>query len=105
MARASSIDVSGVPELARLAEEVRASRRRRVLRRDGEEIAVLAPLPLGRRRAGGRKPDRTAAALAVVERTAGMFRDAARTPPATIAEETTAFEQGVADDGGRGSAL
>ncbi len=105
MARELTVDVSGLPELARLAEEVRASGRRRVLRRNGEEIAVLAPLPAGRRRAGGRKPDRTAAALAVVERTAGMFRDAARTPPATIAEETTAFEQGVADEAGQGSGV
>ncbi len=103
MAQAPSIDVSGVPELARLAEEVRASGRRRILRRNGEEIAVLAPLPATRRRAVRRRPDRTAAALAVVERTAGIFRDAARTPPATIAQETAAFEQGVAEDGARGS--
>jgi hypothetical protein len=36
--------------------------------------------------------------LAVVERTAGIFRDAAKRPPPTIAEETDAFEQAVADE-------
>jgi hypothetical protein len=105
MARDASIDLVGFPELARLAEEVRASRRKCVLRRDGENIAMLAPLPAVRRRATARRPARTDAALAVVERTAGMFRDAARTPPATIAEETTAFEQGVADEAGQGSGV
>jgi len=36
--------------------------------------------------------------LAVVERTAGIFRDAAKRPPPTIVEETDAFEQAVADE-------
>jgi len=98
MARDFSIDLSGFPDLARLAEEVRASRRRRVLRRDGENIAVLAPLPVLRRRAAAPGPRGVAAALAVVERTAGIFHDNARRPPPTIAEETAAFEQGVADE-------
>ena len=33
-----------------------------------------------------------------VEATAGIFRDAAKRPPATIAAETAAFEQAVADE-------
>ena len=98
MARDYAIDLSSLPELARLAEEVRASRRPRMLRRDGENIAVLAPLPMIRHRTVSSSSQRTAAALAAVERTAGIFRDAARRPPATVAEETAAFEQGVADE-------
>lgn len=44
-----------------------------------------------------------AAAHAIVERTAGLFRLAAKQPPATSAEETAAFEQGVADEVMRGT--
>lgn len=38
------IDISGVPELVRLAEEVRATNQPRVLQRNGEAIAVIAPV-------------------------------------------------------------
>ena len=41
---------------------------------------------------------KSAFALAVIERTAGLFRAAAKRPPATIAEERAAFEQAVADE-------
>ena len=38
------IDVSNIPELLRIAEEVHATNEPRVLRRDNEDIALLAPL-------------------------------------------------------------
>ncbi len=38
-----SINVSSVPELLRIAEEVRASGRPRLLRRDGEDLAMVVP--------------------------------------------------------------
>ncbi len=41
------IDVSASPELLRLAEEVRATGRRRVLRRDGETLAIIVPFSPG----------------------------------------------------------
>lgn len=97
MAAEHPIDISSVPELVRLAEDVQQTRHPRVLRRANEDIAVLAPLP-SPQRSLSRPPRSTAAALAVVERTAGIFRAAAKQPPATIAEETAAFERGVADE-------
>jgi hypothetical protein len=39
------VDISAVPELVRLAEEVRATKEPRLLRREGEDVAVLIPLP------------------------------------------------------------
>jgi hypothetical protein len=54
MARESKhIDVTHIPELLRLAEEVHASREPRVLTRDREELAVLRPVK--RRRAQAAK--------------------------------------------------
>lgn len=44
------VDVSEMPDVARLAEEVRVSRTPRVLRRDGEDMAVLIPAPRSTRR-------------------------------------------------------
>lgn len=40
---AEDVDVTNVPELLRLAEEVRASGRPLVLRRGGEELARIVP--------------------------------------------------------------
>ncbi len=40
----SPIDISTIPELAQLAEEVRTTRQPRVLRRGNEDVAVLSPL-------------------------------------------------------------
>jgi hypothetical protein len=52
-----SVDISNAPDLLRLAEEVRASKTARVLRRDDEDIAVIVPIkPRPRSR-----PDRTSA--------------------------------------------
>ncbi len=44
------VDITHTPEVLRLAEEVRSSKTPRVLRRNGEEIAVLMPLSPARRR-------------------------------------------------------
>ncbi|MBI4506621.1 MAG: hypothetical protein HY691_13885 [Chloroflexi bacterium] len=44
MARAiKSVDISTIPELLRIAEEVHASGEPRLLRRDDEDLAVLMP--------------------------------------------------------------
>jgi hypothetical protein len=48
------IDVSAMPELARIAEDVASTRTPRVLTRGDEEIAVLYPVSPRRRR--GAKP-------------------------------------------------
>src|SRR5205814_1986973 len=40
-----SIDLSTIPQLADLAEEVRRTRTSRLLTRDGETVAVLTPPP------------------------------------------------------------
>jgi hypothetical protein len=49
------IDVTDTPDLLRLAEEVRRSGQPRLLRRNGEDLAVLSPVaPPGKRR-GKRK--------------------------------------------------
>lgn len=41
---AETIDVTGVPELENLAEDVHDSKRPRVLTADGERLAVLVPV-------------------------------------------------------------
>ena len=38
------IDISNVPELVRIAEEVRITNQPRILRRDSEDLAVLIPV-------------------------------------------------------------
>ena len=45
----SPIDITTIPELAHLAEEVARTRHPRVLRRGGEDIAVLMPTTAGKR--------------------------------------------------------
>jgi len=51
----SPIDVSGLPKLADLVDEVRRTQRPRLLRRANENVAILAPVPrAGRRRSSGR---------------------------------------------------
>jgi hypothetical protein len=37
-------DITDIPELSRLADEVRATRRPRILRRGNEDVAMLVPL-------------------------------------------------------------
>lgn len=45
-----SVDVSDVPDLLRLAEEVRDTGEPRVLRVGDEDVAILMPIPVKRRR-------------------------------------------------------
>ena len=40
-----TVDISNVPELLRLVEEVRATNEPRMLRRDSEDMAILMPAP------------------------------------------------------------
>jgi hypothetical protein len=42
--RPQALEIGNIPELLRVAEEVRASRPPRVLKRGGDEIAVIAPV-------------------------------------------------------------
>ena len=51
------LDVTDLPELARAAEEVRASNQPRVLRRGMDEIAVLMPLRKRRAKRGFSRED------------------------------------------------
>ena len=48
------IDITNVPELLRIAEEVRASQEPRVLRRDNEDVAILMPARRARKPTRGR---------------------------------------------------
>ena len=99
----AAIDISDVPELARLAQEVAEDGRSRVLRAHGTDLAVLTPvrpratahpvdedvlMELARRRRQG---------LSVTDMTAGILRFYAKTPPPSPREEKEAFEQAVAD--------
>jgi hypothetical protein len=72
MAReAATIDITGMPDLIRLAEEVARTRTPRVLRRGDEDVAVLSPAPPKRRPKGKQlTPARREAVLA----TAGAWK-------------------------------
>jgi hypothetical protein len=45
-----TVDIGDAPDLVRLAEEVRATRETRILRRHEEDLAMLAPVPATARR-------------------------------------------------------
>lgn len=101
-----AVDVSEQPELARLAEAVRATGEPCVLRRGEEEIAVIVPAspptePEQRVSAKrGEKLSREAVIARdreIVARTAGALKQYVPSPPLTRAQEKGAFEQGVAD--------
>ncbi len=49
MAREIQVDVTGTPDLLRLAEEVSATRTPRILSRDHEPLAVVVPIIKTRR--------------------------------------------------------
>src|SRR5947209_3613477 len=66
------IDVSDEPALLRLAEEVQSSNEPRVLRRDGEDLAMVVPIPP---RGRSRPKARTAADYAAFRRAAGSWAD------------------------------
>ena len=49
-----SIDITNVPEILRLAEEVHRAGEPRILRSNGQELALVAPLPQSKKRRRGR---------------------------------------------------
>ena len=51
------IDVSRLPDVLRIAEEVRDSREPRLLKRDGEDLAVIVPAGKVRTRRGKTRAD------------------------------------------------
>jgi hypothetical protein len=53
-------DVTNIPQLADLAEEVRRDRKSRALNRNGETVAVLAPAPAEPKHPGTEGPARRA---------------------------------------------
>lgn len=68
-----AVDISSVPELLRLAEEVRTSNRSRVLRADGQDIAEIVPLKRARHRRIGRP--KSEADMAVFRSSFGSWKD------------------------------
>lgn len=68
------IDIREIPELARLVDEVRTTRKPRRIVRDGEDVALLTPAPVSSRRRlrdWRPRPEDLAAAIAL----AGAWRD------------------------------
>ncbi|MCL5075748.1 MAG: hypothetical protein M1136_08925 [Chloroflexi bacterium] len=51
-----TIDISNIPELLRIVEEVRATHEPRVLKRDNEEVAILTPTHPTKKRIPRDKP-------------------------------------------------
>jgi hypothetical protein len=86
------IEISQTPELARLAHEVKASRRPRVLRDHGENVAVIMPL---HRLTATRHPLPAVPKGGVITATAGML--ASDLPALSADEERDAFERGLAE--------
>jgi hypothetical protein len=66
------IDIGDDPALLRIVEEVRAGNKPRVLRKDGEDLAMVVPLPR-RKKLPLKKP--TAADLAAFRSAVGAWGD------------------------------
>lgn len=66
----SPIDISDMPELLAIVEEVQATRRPRVLRRDSTDVAIVVPVPVKTKHARSRATDPDAALSA-----AGSWKD------------------------------
>ena len=67
------IDVTNAPELLRLAEDVRSTGESRVLRRNGEDLAVVMPVSPAQNE--GRRRVKTAEDLAAFRAAAGSWND------------------------------
>ncbi|MGH2457985.1 MAG: hypothetical protein ACRDIY_03870 [Chloroflexota bacterium] len=50
------VDIDDNPDLARIAEEVRATREPRALRRDGEDLAIVVPAKLTTKQSESAQP-------------------------------------------------
>jgi hypothetical protein len=68
-----AIDISNTPDLLKLAEEVRASQKPYLLRRDGEDIALLVPAPAASKRRG--TPGKSEADMAAFWSSFGGWKD------------------------------
>ncbi len=90
------IDITHLPELAHLVDEVRRTHRPRLLRRANVDLAVLSPLPEPRRPQPRTGQKQQANALAVVARTAGALRSDIPFPG--IDAERAAAEEAMAAD-------
>ena len=91
---AHPIDITGVPEILRIVEEVRTTNSPRILRRDSEDVAVLMPLQKPRVAQRSRAADEWA-----VERLLAGY--GAVTPikrPEDFGALRQAFEEGVAEE-------
>jgi hypothetical protein len=67
------IDISNVPDMLKLAEDVNRTRRPRILRRANEDIAVLMPMQHMTRRPTKHAP--SAEDIAAFEAAAGGWKD------------------------------
>ena len=67
------VDISDLPELLRLAEEVRGTNEPRLLQKDGDDIAVLVPVGAAPKRRS--KRTRTKAAYEAFLSSAGGWKD------------------------------
>jgi hypothetical protein len=67
-----AIDVRDLPELEKLAEEVRRTGERRVLRRGDEDLAMIVPVPRPRR---SRRREKTEAEIEAFLSAAGSWKD------------------------------
>ena len=90
----SPIDVSAIPELARLARDTAREGRSVVLRVDDTDLAVLSPLPHRRRLDTPKLSLPRYPQGGIVAATAGAVRYDG--PVLTAEEEREAFERGVA---------
>lgn len=69
----NAIDIDSVPELVRLAEEVRATGEPRLLRRDGQDLAMIAPIERkGKQRS---RREKTEADYEAFRSAAGSWKD------------------------------
>jgi hypothetical protein len=99
------IDISAMPELAQLADEVARTRRPRPLCRGSTAIAVLYPTPVkppaprsARLVPAARGIAERTAGASITEQTAGIFRQYRLASPLTPRQEHDAFEKGVAEE-------
>jgi hypothetical protein len=72
--RIQIVDISHVPEMLRVAEEVRDSREARILYSNGEEIALMVPVPQRSKRRGKRRT-KTKADYDAFRSAAGSWKD------------------------------
>jgi hypothetical protein len=81
-AELAPLEVSSMPDLARLADEVRATGRPRRLRRAGEDVALLVPAPVAPRRRAERAsaPDAAAPGIAIATKSQRRPGRGARPP-------------------------